>query len=46
MSELVEFDEDQDQHHVHHSSVELEADITWADMEDTAKYSLKRKTLL
>ena len=40
VSELVEFDEDQDQHHVHHSSVELEADITRADMEDTAKYPL------
>ena len=46
VSELVEFDEDQDQHHVHHCSVELKADIARADMEDTTEDSLKSHTLV
>ena len=46
VSELVEFDEDQDQHHIHHCSVKLEADITRADMEDTTEDSLKSHTLV
>ena len=41
VTKLVDFDEDQDQHHIHHRGVKLKADVAGADMEDAAEYSLE-----
>ena len=38
---LVELDEDQDEHHIHHRGVKLKADVAGTDMEDAAEYSLR-----
>ena len=41
VSKLVELDEDQNQHHIHHRGVKLKADVARTDMEDAAEYSLQ-----
>ena len=38
---LIELDEDQNEHNIHHCGVKLKADVAGTDMEDTAEYSLK-----